>query len=705
MYRTVLFSAVLLVGLAGMVSSVERPVMNYPPFPKGSAVDTIFGTAVPDPYRELENYRDPKVQEWLSAEEKTARTILDKLPQRAGLTKRLTELRRYDDRSAPEKALVGERIFYRAIKKDWERWAYYTKENEKAKPVLLLDPNKWATNTLDLTDASRDGRYLAYGVSEAGREDPRIKIMEVATGKSVPDSLHGWRQGGVAWLPDGSGFYYTCSPAKGDVPEGEEEYWDAVYFHKLGTAASEDKKVFYHDKVKEFSHLCFISEDGKYEFFNRGLFYKNEVYFRPLGGSGALVPITTDMDAEYHAFEIEGRLIIWTDKDAPRGKVYSTGVDKPGKENWQVLIPETGDKLLYVTGVAGHLYAVYTHNAYTIIKIYTLDGKYIRDLPLPTVGSSHVWGYWSKPDIWVQFTSFTYPGTTFKYDFAKNKLVLFHKPPIHIDSALYTTEQVWFKSKDGTKVSMFLVHRKGLVKNGLVPTYLTAYGGFNIGIGPRFSSSYMTWLEAGGVVAIPNLRGGGEYGKEWHEAGMFEKKQNVFDDFIGAAEWLIANKYTSPQKLAIGGGSNGGLLMGAVLTQRPDLFKAVYCGVPLLDMIRYQKFGYSNIWAEEYGSSDNADQFPYLLKYSPYQNVRAGTEYPSVLFVASDNDPRVHPLHAMKMAARMQDADPNGAPILLIIQKESGHGGGTRISESIDQQVDIYSFLMSSVGITSPKKK
>lgn len=691
-------------GFILMAGSMKIPKLSYPPGLKADVVDTIFGTPVPDPYRPLENYQNPPVQAWLKDEEKISRGILDKFPQRRGLTKRLTELRRYDDESTPSPVLYGDRLFYSAIKKDWERWAFYTKVDEKAAGVQLLDPNQWGLNTLDWTEPSRDGKYLAYGVSDAGKEDPRIKIMEVATGKLLPDSLRGRRQGGISWLPDNSGFYYTCNPFKGEVPDGEEEYWDAVYFHKLGEPAANDKKVFYHDKVKEYSHYAYLSEDGKYVFFARGVFYKNEVYFRKLDGPDTLVPITTDLDAQYSVNEIDGKLIIWTDKDTPKGKAFVTEVDRPGKENWRVLIPETEDKLEYISNVAGNLYAVYTHNAYTLIKIFTRDGKYVRDLPLPTLGSASVWGFWSKPDVWVYFTSFTYPGTTFKYDLERNELVLFHKPPVAIDSTLYNTEQVWYESKDGTKISMFLVHKKDQKKDGRRPVYLTGYGGFNIGMDPYFSSGYAVWLEAGGIVAIPNLRGGGEYGQEWHKAGMFGKKQNVFDDFISAAEWLIANKYTNPNRLAIGGGSNGGLLMGAVLTQRPDLFCAVYCGVPLLDMIRYHKFGYANIWAEEYGSADNPGQFPYLLKYSPYHNVRAGSKYPAVLFVASDNDARCYPLHAMKMAARMQEADPHGKPILLIVQKASGHGGGTKLSESIDQQVDIWSFLMDNIGLM-PRKK
>ncbi len=684
--------------LPGILMAV--PDFSYPPAPKAAVTDTLFGVAVPDPYRPLENYNDPVVQSWLQTEGTISRSILDSLPQRAGLTRRLTELRRYDDEGAPTEVLLSDRIFFKRIKKEWERWAYYMKDGPQAESKLLLDPNQWGSNTLDLTEPSWDGQYLAYGVSEPGKEDPRITIMEVATGRLLPDSLRGRRQSGISWRPDNKGFFYTCNPLKGEVPEGEEEYWDAVYYHELGTPAAADQKVFYHDSVKEYFHYAYLSEDGQYIFFSRGVFYKNEVYFRKLDGPDALIPITTDLDAQYSVTEVSGKLVIWTDQNAPRGKVMVADVDQPDRRHWQTLIPEAEDKLEYVSAVAGKLYAVYTHNAYTRIMIYTLEGKYLRDLGLPTLGSAGVWGYWTKPTVWVSFSSYTYPGSIFKYDVKRDELELYHRPPIGIDSSLYLTEQVWFESRDGTKISMFLVHGKGIKKDGGQPTYLTGYGGFNLSQSPYFSSSYVAWLEAGGVVAVPNLRGGGEYGQAWHKSGMFDKKQNVFDDFLAAAEWLIRNKYTNPQRLVIGGGSNGGLLMGAAVTQRPDLFCGVYCAVPLLDMIRYHKFGYANIWAEEYGSADHKDQFPYLLKYSPYHNVKAGVRYPAVLFVASDNDARCYPLHAMKMAARMQETgDPQGGPILLIIQKASGHGGGTRISESIDQQVDVWSFLMERAGI------
>ncbi len=680
----------------GCIMKYTRKI--YPETKKIHMSEIIHGKIIVDEYRWLEDFGDNTVQEWIAQQNYLAHKYLNGLPQREWLKRRFTELKRYDDISAPRQVLVGDRIFYSAIKKDWERWAYYTKENENAESVLLFDPNQWGLNTLGAVYPSRDGKYIAYSVEEAGKENPIIKIMEVETGRILPDSLQGWRQSGVAWLPDNSGFYYTANPLKGTVPEGEENYWDAVYFHKLGTPTPEDKKIFFHPEVKEYFHNAVVSEDGKYVLFYRSMFYKNEVYIQRLGTSEPMQPIATGFDAEYSVILVEDRLIIKTNLDAPNGRVFSTTLDKLDKKYWQEIIPEFEDHLEYIEAIGGHLYAVYIHNAHTNIKIYTIEGKYIRNLPLPTIGSAWVWGYWSKPDVWVSFSSFTHPLTIYKYAFESDKLILYHRPPIDIELSNFVVEQVWYDSKDGTKIPMFLVHHKDIKKNGKNPVYLTGYGGFKISIHPHFSVNYGVFLESGGMIAIPNLRGGGEFGDEWHKAGMLDKKQNVFDDFISAAEYLIENKYTSPEYLAIGGASNGGLLTGAMLVQAPELFKAVYVGVPLLDMLRYHKFSYANIWAEEYGSADNAEQFEYLIKYSPYHNVKK-QKYPAVLFEASDNDPRCHPMHAMKMAAKVQENQTGESPILLIVRRHAGHGGGTTKSEQIEEDVDMWSFIMSQLGM------
>jgi prolyl oligopeptidase len=400
---------------------------------------------------------------------------------------------------------------------------------------------------------------------------------------------------------------------------------------------------------------------------------------------------------------IEGKMFITTDEDAPRKMVYWTTVDKPEREHWQVFLPEhEKDKLLYLAPIAGHLYVTYSHNAYTIVKIYDLEGNFLRDLPFPTIGSGSAGGRWSQPEVWVNFSSFSHPSTTYKYHFDKNELEVYHEFPVEVDTEGVVATQVWYPSKDGTEVSMFVVHKEGIELDGNNPTLLYGYGGFDVSMRPRFSTGALTWLEAGGVYAVANLRGGGEYGREWHEAGMLGNKQNVFDDFIAAAEWLIAEGFTSPERLAIQGGSNGGLLVGAVTVQRPELFAAVDCGVPLLDMVTYHRHGLANIWAEEYGSSDDPDQFEYLYAYSPYQNIKDGVKYPAFLVTGSENDARVDPLHARKMAARLQAANEGGGPIFCLIRDASGHGGGTTITTQIDQYAGERAFLMHYLGMEAP---
>ena len=698
----VLSGAVILSLALGVAWAASKLV--YPETKKVKVVDTVHGVKIADDYQWLENGKDPKVQAWTAEEEKLTRSILDPLPQRPWLAARFNKLWRYDDESTPRRVLAGDRLFFSTKKAADEHWVFCTKEKEGAATVELLNPNKWGLkDTLDFTVQSRDGKYVAYGRAQGGDENPITHVLEVAAMKDLPDSLKGWKQDVTAWLADSSGFYYSANPLRGEVKEGDEFYWSAAYFHKLGTPASEDRKVFSDDKVKERFHTVDVSEDGKYEFFYKSLFDKNEVYFRKAGSQDPLVPIATGFDAEYGVDEIEGKLFITTDSGAPLYRVFVTDVEKPARENWKIFIPETKDKLEGIGGVAGHIYAGYTHNAYNLVKIYNLDGTYLRDLPFPTVGMGGVFGHWSQPEVWVYFTSFTYLPTTFKYDLEKNDLKLYHRPPIDVDVSNYTSEQVWYPSKDGTKISMFLVHRKDMKRDGTNPVFLTGYGGFNISLLPHFSTVDVVWVEAGGVVAIPNLRGGGEYGQEWHHAGWQDKKQNVFDDFLAAAQWLVDNKYTTPERLAIGGGSNGGLLMGAALVQRPDLFKAVLCEVPLLDMVRYHKFGLANIWSEEYGSAEDAAQFKYLYAYSPYHHVKEGTKYPATLIVGSENDARVDPMHARKMVARLQEADKGGGPILLLVQKASGHGGGTTIATQIEQYADGFGFLMGQLGMKEPK--
>ncbi len=677
--------------------------MKYPITPKIPVEDKYGKVIVIDDYRWLEDGSDPRVQAWQQKQNKLTRAVLDKSTQRLPLIKRLIELMRYDLWGIPMQVQESERIFQTLKQKDKEKQLYFYRDSEDSDPKLLLDPNQWAEDesVYDFVP-SRDGKLVAFSRIKGGDEKAVVYIMKVDTGEILPDQLQGWKQSSICWLPDSSGFYYSAKPLKGSVPPGEEQYWHSIYFHRLGTPREQDEKIFFSTTRKEDFHIAQMSEDGSIIFFYRTQFYRNEVYYLRVGEKGAPKPLITYFDADYAVDYFDGRLFIYTDWEAPLKRVCVTTLDHPEREAWQDFIPESRDKLAWFTYIGGHFYTIHEHDAYSVITAYDGDGKYLHDVPLPTMGSAFISGLWAHPQVWVSFQSYVYPTARYKYDVNSNQLNLFNKYPVEVDTDRYVTEQVFYKSKDRTTVPMFIVHARDVKKDNSNPTLLTGYGGFNASMSPYFNGLYIAWLEAGGMVAVANLRGGGEYGKSWHEAGMLENKQNVFDDFIAAAEWLISSGYTSPAHLAIEGGSNGGLLVGAVTVQRPDLFRAVSCIMPLLDMLRYQKFDFGSIWTEEYGSSDDPAQFGYLYKYSPYHNVVDGADYPAILLAASDNDNRCDPLHVRKMAARMQAANPNGKPIYLMMWKATGHVGSATITENIERYADEFSFLMDELGMKYP---
>jgi prolyl oligopeptidase len=701
--RAFLAPAVLFV--LTIVATESPEAVPYPETPRVAVVDTLHGVAVADPYRWLEDGKSAETVAWIAAQERLTRSLLDSLPQRAWCIRRFEALWRYDDEGTPDEVLEGTRLFYWVKRKDDEKTRYWTKASKDAPGEEILNPNEWdPADQLVGFYPSRDGKYVAFGRARGGDESPVIQVMELATRRILPDTLLGWRQGPVSWTRGNTGFYYSAHPKKGEVPDGEENYWSRAYYHRLGTPSAQDRLVFSHPDVKEYSHGVYVSEDGAYLLYFRWSFgSKSEIYFQRVGSTDPPIPLATGLDAQYSAEIVGDKIYITTDSGAPMLQVFVTDTAHPGRASWRELIPEDKErKLSHLNGVAGRLYAVYETNAHTQIKIFDAEGRYLRDIPLPAIGNGGVSGYWSKPTVWVNFSSFTFPPVTYTYDFDADRLNLYKKFPLDIDVSQFAIDQVWYGSRDGTRISMFLIHRIDIKRDGVNPVLLTGYGGFNISMKPYFSTRLLVWLQAGGVVALPNLRGGGEYGRKWHEAGMFEKKQNVFDDFIAAAEWLIGNRYTTPEHLAIEGGSNGGLLVGAFAVQRPELCRAVLCEVPLLDMVRYHRFGYANAWAREYGSADDPDQFRYLIRYSPYQNVKDGIAYPSMLFVGSENDARVDPLHARKMVARLQAADRDGGPILLLVQKVSGHTGGTTMSTAIEQAADGWAFLMNALGVNPP---
>jgi prolyl oligopeptidase len=673
---------------------------DYPETKKADVVENIHGVELNDAYRWMEDNKDPEVLAWDKAQNEFTDKYISKIPFRNKIRDRLLEFMKIDEMSIPQKVLNGDRIFQYKKNADDEKWVLFTQKNAESQLEELLNPNKWPQDeTLHYYHSSRDGKYLVYGVSKGGNEDPVLKVMEIESRKVLSDSVCGWMQYISDWMPDGSGFYYSCKPLKGEVPEGEEFYWPAVYYHKLGTDKSEDLKLYFDDKVKENWYSVEITEDGRYIMLHKGQFYKNSIFFKGIDEK-EFYTLAGGFDSEYKAEFFGEKIFIRTNKNAPNGKLYlADAVSGFDQNDWKEIIQEKDYYLEDFKIINGLLYLTYLKNACSLIQIYDLDGNYLKDVCLPDVGSAGIWGRQKNSDVWLWFSSFTLPSGIFKYDAEAGRATQYFMPNLNFRFFDYETEQVWYQSKDGTKVSMFIIKKIGSKPDKNTPCYMYAYGGFNISITPAFASSYAVWLESGGIVAVPNLRGGGEYGEEWHRAGMFEKKQNVFDDYIAAAEWLIARCYTCSEKLVMTGGSNGGLLIGAMITQRPDLMKAVYCGVPLLDMIRYHKSMLANIWKEEYGSAEEPEQFRYILKYSPYQNVKPGTAYPAAIITAGINDARVDPYHARKFTAALRDANASDQPILIQIQQSSGHGGGTQLSILAGQSADKMSFLMDQVGM------
>lgn len=675
--------------------------MEYPPTARNPVIDVYHGVKLVDPYRWFET-PDDQVSSWLEAQDSLTVSILDQLPQRQYLTERFNALWRYDDATTPQNVVEGDRLFWYTKAATDEKWIYRTKLTAASESEILLNPNYWGEDSaLSYVLPSRDGSYIAYGRTQ-GDEDTVSYVMEVATKKILPDTLRGSRQQIICWMPENKGFYYWAHPKKGELPEGEEFYWHATYYHELGTPSAQDRKVMAHDTIKEYYHSVYLSEDARYRFYYRFHQGKTEVSIQAVASNEPPIPIAEGFTAAYSTTVLNDRLFILTNENAPKYKVFVTSVLKPQREHWQEFLPESNDKLAFFEGVADRIYTIYEHNAYSQVKIYSLEGKLLRELKLPEIGTTRVSGYWSRPEVWVHFSSFTRPDEDYLYDFESNQLNLYRKSPIAVDTSSMTTEQVWYPSKDETSISMFILHRTDLPRTADQPMLLTGYGGFNYRMIPNFSSLYYVWLEVGGSVAIPNLRGGGEYGEEWYNAGKLDKKQNVFDDFIAAAEWLISQGYTKPEKLAISGSSNGGLLMGAVAMQRPDLFKAVLCINPLLDMIRYHLFTYANIWAGEYGTADDPKQFQYLLDYSPYHNIKYGRVYPAMLLKASEQDIRTPVFHAAKMAARLQEANAGGPPILFLLERASGHTGSSTTSAAIDLNARLWAFLMDQIGLPGP---
>jgi prolyl oligopeptidase len=683
--------------------------------------DIYHGTKVIDNYRWLEDGNSPETQRWVEQEMAYTRSLLDPLPGRDVIHKRLTELLSIGSITPP--MIAGKHYFYTKREGMQNQPVLYVRDTLDGPDRVLVDANQLAadgTIALDWFQPSDNGKYVAYGTSQSGSEMSTLHIIETKTGTILPDTIERTRAASIAWLHDNSGFYFTRYPKKGDVPAGQEMYNRHVFFHLLGTDPDTDDLIFGEGRDPEDWPSVFLSNDGRWLLIHISQGWtKSELFLMDTHGKNPPSRLTTGKDFNYGAEVFDDKVYITTNEDAPRYRVFVTDAGNFDRSAWKEIIPQSDAVLQNVSVYGGKLFAQYEQNATSQLKLFDLDGKRIEDIVLPAIGTVFgVGGRYNRNELFYGFHSFTTPPTIYSVDLTKMPMkiggtgawidtaisTLWANVSVpSIDPSAYEVAQEWYKSKDGTRVPMFVVHKKGLQKNGHNPTLLTAYGGFNVSLTPSFSRTAYLWMEHGGVFAVANLRGGAEFGEDWHRAGMLDKKQNVFDDMIAAAEHLISEKYTDKNHLAIQGGSNGGLLMGAMITQRPDLFRAVVCQVPLLDMLRYQNFQIAKLWIPEYGSAENPDQFKWLYAYSPYHHVKAGTEYPAILFMTGDFDTRVDPMHAKKMAAEMQAEARNGTsktrPILLRIESKAGHGAGKPVAKQIEEFTDVYSFLFWQLGM------
>jgi prolyl oligopeptidase len=666
-----------------------------PPTTKTQPVTEDFhGTKITDPYRWLENQNSPETRQWLEGQEKYARSFLDALPGRADLKREFDALLKIDSLSAP--VVRNGRYFFSRRLASEDRASLCMREGFSGKDEVLVDPKTAtadAASSIFYQGISRDGSLIAYGIRKGGEDETEVHFVDVASRKPLADVIPRGRFSGFSITPDKSGVYYSVIPAKGS----------RVYYHAMGTPASSDKELFGSGYGPTQLISSGLSEDGRWLVLivaDGVPAKKNEIFLKDVQHNGPILTVVNDIEAEFDPDFAGDSLLLTTNWNAPNRKIFRTDLKTPGRDHWKELVPEGKLAIDTVSAAGGRLYISYLDNVVTRVKQYDLAGKDLGDFKLPGIGSaSPPSGRWTDSELFFSFTSFVVPPSTYRYSSPTGKEDLWFQPKVPIHTGDMEVKQVWYPSKDGTKIPMFIVARKGLVLDGKNPTLMTAYGGFNVSLTPSFSSIAAWWTEHGGVFVQPNLRGGGEFGEDWHHAGMFEKKQNVFDDFIAAAEWLIQNKYTNSSKLAIQGGSNGGLLMGAMMTQRPDLFGAIVCGAPLLDMLRFQHMSVGSWWTAEYGSAEDPKQFPYLLKYSPYQNVHKGTKYPPIMFVTGDSDTRVDPAHARKMAALMQADNGGDNPIILRYDTKGGHSGIGSVDKVIDQQVDQMSFIASRLGV------
>ena len=680
-------------------------VLAYPKPKTVDQVDDYHGVKVADPYRWLEDTDSADTHVWVEEENKLTFGYLEQIPYRKAIRDRMMKLWNFERFTVPQQQ--GGRYFYQHNNGLQNQNVLLVAESLNAEPRQLLDPNTLSSDgTVALAGeaVTDDGKLMAYGTAASGSDWEDWHVRDVDTGKDLPDLVKWVKFSGASWSKDGKGFYYS----RYDEPKGtalrDANYFQKLYYHKLDTAQAEDKLIYERPDNKELGFGGSVTNDGRYLviFVFQGTSPKNRLYYKDLTKPGSeVVKLLDDFDAQYQFVDNDGP-VFWsrTDLDAPRGKLIAIDTRHSEKANWETVVEQSADKLEDVNVVDNLFLLGYLKDAKTEVRVHDLQGKFLRNVDLPGIGTAAGFGGKRKDkETFYSFTSFISPTTIYRYDPATGKSSIFKQPKVDFDATKYETKQVFYNSEDGTRIPMFLTYKKGLKLDGQNPTLLYAYGGFDISLTPGFSIPTVVWLEMGGIYAQPNLRGGGEYGEDWHLAGTKAKKQNVFDDFIAAAEWLIENKYTSTPKLAIRGGSNGGLLIGAMLTQRPDLFGATLPLVGVMDMLRFQKFTIGWAWTSDYGSSDNADDFKALYAYSPLHNLKPGTKYPPTLIATADHDDRVVPGHSFKFAATMQADQAGTAPVLIRIETKAGHGAGKPISKVIDQTADEWSFVAHNLGM------
>ena len=674
---------------AGLVISAITSVQAQAPKAPASRVDNfrevLHGVEIIDPYRWLEDQGAPETRAWIDAQNKYTHSLLDALPARPIIQKRLSELLRVDIVTAPLEQ--GGRYFLSKKRAEDDLFILYVRQGLNGKDEVLIDPHTLSadhTTDIGLLDASSDGKLIIYSVRRGGQDETELRVMDVDTRKDV-DQLPNALYRGVSIKRDGSGFYYNLQRRETGI---------RVMYHAIGSDASKDVEVFGKGYGPDKWVGGSVSENGKYMLFGVAHGWaRDELYIQKLP-DGPIQTIVNDIPAHFDPEFAGDQLVMQTDWQAPNKRIVIVDPNNPARESWREIIPEGRDAIAGFTLAGGKLFVNYLHNVTTQIKIFNLEGKPLGEVSLPGLGSAGIGGRWESSEAFVSFRSFVTPQTFYRYDVQTGKSELWAQPKVPFKSDEFEVRQVWYTSKDGTKVPMFLVHRKGMQPDGKLPVLLYGYGGFNVSQMPRFSSTAAVWVEQGGVYALANIRGGGEFGEAWHKAGMLDKKQNVFDDFIGAAEWLVKIKYTNPSRLAIQGGSNGGLLVGAALTQRPDLFQAVLCEFPDLDMVGFYRFKNNNPPALlEYGNASDPEQFKYLYAYSPYQKVKPGEKYPAVFLTTGDQDTRVPPLQARKMTARLQAASTSGKPVVLLYDTKAGHAGGRPLSKIIEDVSLELAFL------------